>query len=334
MRFEGQKTVGGDRGSGPDRSNRLSSNALVLALAAVLLIAGSSVAQSLYKYRGPNGEWTYSDRAPDDGSMIEVRQLDKGTDESALRVEHSFEGRTVILMAYNEYYVPVEIAVNIQSISGMQYPDPDKELRWVVPARTDLSLISLDLLEDGSTAFLEYQFQYFAGDPNARHRPGGAYRAPFAISKDYPITQAFPEVATHTTHDSLYAVDIAMPIGTDIFAARSGVVFDVATSNFQGGLDPVRDGPTANVVRIMHDDGTYAIYAHLNTNSIRVRPGDRIRRGQYIADSGNTGFSSGPHLHFAVVRNAGMRIESVPVAFVGANAGTVVPASGMVLTAY
>ena len=40
----------------------------------------------------------------------------------------------------------------------------------------------------------------------------------------------------------------------------------------------------------MHDDGTYAIYAHLNTNTIRVRPGDRVRRGQYIADSGNTGF--------------------------------------------
>jgi len=125
-----------------------------------------------------------------------------------------------------------------------------------------------------------------------------------------------------------------MPVGTDIFAARGGIVFDVAASNFRGGLDPERDGPAANVVRILHDDGTYAVYAHLNTNTIRVRPGDLVRRGQYIADSGNTGFSSGPHLHFAVLRNSGMRIESIPVVFLGANSESVVPSSGMVLSAY
>ena len=90
----------------------------------------------------------------------------------------------------------------------------------------------------------------------------------------------------------------------------------------------------ANVVRILHDDGTYAIYAHLNWNSIRVRPGDRVSRGQYIADSGNTGFSSGPHLHFAVQRNVGMRIESVPVSFAGMQRSSVTPATGMSLTAY
>jgi murein DD-endopeptidase MepM/ murein hydrolase activator NlpD len=95
-----------------------------------------------------------------------------------------------------------------------------------------------------------------------------------------------------------------------------------------------RDGPAANVVRILHDDGTYAVYAHLNTNTIRVRPGDRVERGDYIADSGNTGYSSGPHLHFAVVRNVGMRIESVPITFLGANLQGVPPVSGALLTAY
>jgi murein DD-endopeptidase MepM/ murein hydrolase activator NlpD len=94
------------------------------------------------------------------------------------------------------------------------------------------------------------------------------------------------------------------------------------------------DGPRANIVQILHDDGTYAIYAHLNWNSIRVKAGDRVRRGQYIADSGNTGFSSGPHLHFAVLMNAGMRIVSVPVTFQGKNESAIRPASGRALTAY
>lgn len=87
-------------------------------------------------------------------------------------------------------------------------------------------------------------------------------------------------------------------------------------------------------MRILHDDGTIAVYAHLNRNSIRVRPGERVRAGQYIADSGNTGLSSGPHLHFAVQRNAGMRIEALPVEFEGPNSRSIVPATGNVLTAY
>jgi len=326
--------VGHDRGLVVKQSQRLSSKALVIALVALLSFSGFSSAQPLYKYRGVDGEWIYADRPPDNGGMVEIRQLESEEAEKEISVTHGFEGRTVELIAHNTSYAPVELVLRIQSIRGMQYPNPDQEMRWVVPARSDLDLIALEMLEDGSTPFLEYQYQYLAGDPDSRHQPSEAYRAPFAISTNYPVTQAFPEVATHTTRDSHYAVDVAMPIGTDIFAARGGIVFDVATSNFRGGLDPVRDGPAANVVRILHDDGTYAIYAHLNTNTIRVRPGDRVQRGQYIADSGNTGYSSGPHLHFAVVRNSGMQIESVPVTFLGANANMVVPASGSVLTAY
>ena len=195
-------------------------------------------------------------------------------------------------------------------------------------------MLELDISANGRPPAIEYEFQYVIGDPESVHRPETAYRAPFAISSDYRITQAYPDVNTHNTLDSFYAVDFAMPIGTDIFAARAGTVFKIAADNYTSGLDPARDGPSANVVQILHDDGTYAVYAHLNWNSIRVRPGDRVARGEYIADSGNTGFSSGPHLHFAVIRNVGMRAESVPVRFEGADASAVVPSSGNVLTAY
>jgi murein DD-endopeptidase MepM/ murein hydrolase activator NlpD len=129
-------------------------------------------------------------------------------------------------------------------------------------------------------------------------------------------------------------VDFAMPIGTDVFAARAGIVFDVAAGSFTGGTDRSRDLRHANVVRILHDDGTYAVYAHLNWNSIRVRVGDYVERGEYIADSGNTGYSSGPHLHFVVVRNSGMSVDSVPVQFAGADQSPIAAGTGRVLTAY
>ena len=300
----------------------------------MLIAVLPALAESMYKYRGENGEWIYADRPPDDGSLTEVLDVESSEDDGKLTVTYGFEDRSVVLTAHNGFYAPIEMSLEIQQIRGMQYPHPDNELRWVLPPRSEIQILSLPLLETGAEPLLEYGYRYLAGDPAARHRPEEPYRAPIAIATNHRVTQAFPQVATHMTPDSHYAVDISMPIGTDIFAARGGVVFDVASTNFSGGLDPARDGPKANVVRILHDDGTYAIYAHLNTNSIRVRPGDVVTRGQYIADSGNTGFSSGPHLHFAVVRNAGMRVQSVPVTFLGQNSETVIPATGSALTAY
>jgi murein DD-endopeptidase MepM/ murein hydrolase activator NlpD len=134
--------------------------------------------------------------------------------------------------------------------------------------------------------------------------------------------------------DSRYAIDIAMPIGTDIHAARAGIVFEVASSSFRGGADAERYAESANIIRILHDDGTHALYAHLNRNGIRVRPGDQVERGDYIAESGNTGFSSGPHLHFAVMQNFGQRIESIPIVFEGPSGTAVTPSVGDALSAY
>ena len=299
----------------PSVAERLRQRAAVVnwvALAA-LTVALPALAETMYKYRGESGEWIYADRPPDDGSLTEALDVESTEDEGKLSVSYSFEGQAIVLVANNGFYAPIEMSLEFQQIRGMQYPHPDNELRWVLPPRSEIQILSLPLLETAAEPLLEYSYRYLAGDPQARHRPPGPYRAPFAVATNHPVTQAFPQVATHTTPDSHYAVDLSMPIGTDIFAARAGVVFDVASTNFSGGLDPRRDGPKANVVRILHDV---------------------VRRGQYIADSGNTGFSSGPHLHFAVVRNAGMRIESVPVSFLGQNSATVIPATGSALTAY
>ncbi len=308
---------------------------LFLPLAALtILIVSYSHAQTMYKYRGEAGEWIYTDRKPMAAETVEVRKLETTFIVPEFSVTHDVLGRTIEFVAHNEFYAPVEVLLEFVEITGLTYPDPDQILRWVIEPRSDQLLLTLEALEEVDAPHVEYQFEYMPGDPTAHHQAGDGYVAPFSAGRNFPVTQAYPDSITHQTLDSVYAVDIVMPIGTDVLAARGGVVFDVASDNYRGGLDLSRDGQAANIVRILHDDGTFSLYAHLNWNSIRVKPGDRVRAGQYIADSGNTGFSSGPHLHFAVQRNSGLNIQSLPVVFKGPNSNRVVPATGDVLTAY
>ena len=100
-----------------------------------------------------------------------------------------------------------------------------------------------------------------------------------------------------------------MPVGSAVHAAREGVVINVAHRFFRGGTtQEVRD--EANFVQILHDDGTTAVYAHLQPNGLRVRSGQRVQAGQPIGLSGNTGYSTAPHLHFVVQLNRGMGLRS------------------------
>src|SRR5690606_17420941 len=86
-----------------------------------------------------------------------------------------------------------------------------------------------------------------------------------------------------------------------------------------------------NSIYLLHDDGSFTIYAHLKHRSAVVAPGQRVAQGAIIAQSGNTGYSTAPHLHFAVLRNGGMKWQSVPFRMLTAN-GVVDPVRGLALS--
>jgi murein DD-endopeptidase MepM/ murein hydrolase activator NlpD len=72
----------------------------------------------------------------------------------------------------------------------------------------------------------------------------------------------------------------------------------------------------ANYILIRHADGTLANYAHLQKNGGLVKAGQHVRAGEQIGWSGNTGFSTGPHLHFCVFKTrSGSERKSLPVLF-------------------
>jgi murein DD-endopeptidase MepM/ murein hydrolase activator NlpD len=300
----------------------------------LFLCSGMSGAQVLYKYQDDNGGWVFTDRAPPAGRPAELLDLPTGRNAPTVTVTTSLSGRQVRFKARNDYVVPVEVILALDSLHNLELPRPDQTMRWVVRPQSELVLFGLQAIDDNVAPVAKYRFTWIPGVPEPPYDANHLYRAPFAVAKAYPITQAFPVGITHLTPDSYYAVDLAMPVGTDIYAARAGTVFEVASTNFRGGTDREEDMASANVVRIMHDDGSQAAYAHLNWNSIRVRPGDRVERGQYIADSGNTGYSSGPHLHFVVMVNPGMRLVSIPVLFEGPSQAPIEPMTGNTLVAH
>ncbi len=99
-----------------------------------------------------------------------------------------------------------------------------------------------------------------------------------------------------------------MESGIDVIAAAPGVVANVRDgmpdANFRlFGTSAVFDRGRGNVVVLEHDDGTQTAYSHLRRGSIVVQPGDRVSRGQTLAQMGMSGLTEFPHLHFEVRRD-------------------------------
>jgi murein DD-endopeptidase MepM/ murein hydrolase activator NlpD len=306
--------------------------AIAIALLALLMHAETALAQKLFKYQDANGVWVYTDRQPGPGQEYEESELESTFEAAEVRLYQRAVPQGIAFVARNTYFAPVQISFRLSRLDNVAAGVPRTGLMMLAP-RSDTELAVVGKADGGAAMSFESQFRYLPGDPQAEHAPAQPYRLPFAVASSFEVSQAFPDRITHLDPSSEHAVDFVMPVGTPVYAAREGTVIEVASDFFGSGFDPEVDGPRANVVRVLHDDGTMSLYAHLNWNSIRVTPGERIARGHYVADSGNTGFSSGPHLHFVVQRNSGGAIVSVPFDFAGAAGRAITPRRGDLLTA-
>ena len=310
-------------------------NARKLALAvgtAALLVFVSALGQTAYKYKDANGQWVFSDNAPPAGTRQDASfSLDHAAERLQNTIERVDSNDATTFTAVNTCLCIATFQETIIHSDDPGIADGTRFRKLLQPQSREL----LVRVQHAGTSKPDLKFMWTIalGSPEAQHKPPGPYRAPFAAGSTYVISQAYPQAYTHTTPDSQYAVDIALPDGTPVYAARDGLIINVRHDAFRGGATAAMMDQ-ANMVEVLHDDGTIALYGHLHWDSIRVHIGQQVTRGQSLGNSGSTGFSTGPHLHFVVVRNAGFTAVSVPIQFAGPAGIAITPVTGKSLTAY
>ena len=135
-------------------------------------------------------------------------------------------------------------------------------------------------------------------------------KLPFAAGAEHLCCQGVGgETSHHHGFQDEFAWDFDMPVGTPVHAAAHGRVVFVAEGYSEGGFEESMKSK-ANSIWIDHGGGALSSYVHLDRDSSLVRVGQLVSAGQAIARSGNSGYSVGPHLHFAVIDCLGKSLEA------------------------
>ena len=268
----------------------------------LLMMAVSAGAASVYKYVDENGVVSYTDQytraKPFNPVELEIWE----PDQDAVTLRYTKMGN---LYLYNSLYGPVTVTLKMNRQENViAHKDLSKPI--IIAPRTEIFVDQVNYLGQGK---LEFSYHFSVGTPSNIQEDHSTLRPPFAGS--FLISQAFNGGYSHNLPGNRYAMDIAMPVGTPVLAAKGGTVLDMRDSH-DGHSTNLQDRAKTNYVRLLHADGTMTLYAHLKAHSGTVRPGQPVKAGQLLALSGNTGYSTGPHLHFSVQRNDGARLVSIP----------------------
>lgn len=269
-------------------------------------------AKKLYKYQDDNGVWQFTDHAPVNANNVTVKQLAVSPQQRVKLIKNT-DNQRVSYSIYNGFGSAIEVWFNFPTLINVSVSTTAKS--FIVNAGQSPVLFSITSINTRNTWQYNVDYQYSLGIPLPHYDTVINYLPPIPPNTAYFITQAFNGSSTHNQQHNRYAVDIAMPEGTPIHAARSGIVVTVDNDFIEGGVsDKLLN--KANQIIVLHEDGSMAVYAHLAPESAQVQQGMRINAGQLLSYSGNTGYSSGAHLHFVVWVNKGHGVVSVPFNFI------------------
>lgn len=273
-------------------------------------------AGQVYKYKNEKGKWVFTDKKPSEDKPVEELEFQAQKKDSFGPQFYYLKNKDqYTLEARNPFHAPVEIEVESDFLGGGR-------TTVVVPA-SGTGVIGKGVERKA------FRYRWVMGDPTIEiDKQAQIYARPSRVKRKLRISQSFRGSFSHSLQPSMYAVDVAMEVGTYITAARPGTVVWVKDDYHMGGRDKFFLDK-ANYVSVVHDDGTIAYYVHILLGSAQVKPGDKVAVGQNLARAGSSGYSTGPHLHFVVKQNIGMKSESIPFVFLDDKGGRYTPRRGM-----
>ena len=221
------------------------------------------------------------------------------------------DGRTEFFLEnLQDAEVTVTLEFELKNLSSTQ-PLP---FTTTVAPRTKLAAFSLSQIEPKDDSTWSYTYYATWGSLSAEHDNSATYILPYPAGQSFPVSQGFHGKYSHTGGDT-YSIDFKMPEGSPVHASRAGIVVGAKDDSNLGGGNKKYEWD-ANYILIRHSDGTLGHYVHLQKDGVKVKLGDKVIAGQHIGFSGNTGHSTGPHLHFAVFKaQSGKQRETIPVKF-------------------
>ena len=183
-----------------------------------------------------------------------------------------------------------------------------------IPPREKMEAFALSASDPKQDSSWSYTYYATWGSLTVQHDDTQMYQLPYPSGLSFPVSQGFHGKYSHTGGDC-YSIDFKMPEGSPVHAAREGIVVGIKDDSNVGGSSKKFEWD-ANYILIQHSDGTLGHYVHLQKGGVKVNIGDKVVAGQFIGLSGNTGHSTGPHLHFAVFKaQTGKQRETIPVKF-------------------
>ena len=205
-------------------------------------------------------------------------------------VEDGFE----IMVDNNEYCdVSVVLQLNHKNVTISS----KRQNIFLIPARkTKVKLSELMAIDYGMYGF-DFTHREYRGDiANVKFNKNFPYSLPFSRGQTFLVSQGYDG---KLSHKGIKAIDFKMPVGTVVKVMRGGKVVKVEDSFDKHG-ETAEFSRYSNFIIVMHPDGTFARYAHLKQNSAKVKEGDLVTTGKVLALSGNTGWTTGPHLHVEI----------------------------------